>query len=112
MRKDICSRCKACLTCATRQIGRAVKPPLVPIPVSSPFDRIGVDVVQFPKSKKGNKYAIVFIDYLTKWVEVFFTTDQSALTIAHLLVEEIVCHHGVQKNYFPTGSGVSLQAAK
>ena len=45
---------------------QAVCPPLTPIPVSRPFDRIGVDIVQFPKSKRGNKYAIVFIDYLTK----------------------------------------------
>ena len=54
----------------------------IPIPVSGPFDRIGVDVVRFPKSARGNKYAIVFVDYLTKWVEVFPTPDQSTLTIA------------------------------
>ena len=97
MRKDICRWCKSCLTCATRHVGRVIRPPLVPIPVSGPFDRLGVDVVQFPKSKRGNKYAIVFIDYLTKWVEVFPTADQSALTIAHLLVEEIISRHGVPK---------------
>ena len=77
MRKDICRWCKSCLTCATRHVGPVIRPPLVPIPVSGPFDRLGVDVVQFPKSKRGNKYAIVFIDYLTKWVEVFPTADQS-----------------------------------
>ena len=97
MRKDICRWCKGCLTCATRSVGQAVRPPLVPIPVSGPFDRIGVDVVQFPKSKRGNRYAIVFMDYLTKWVEVFPSVDQSALTIAHLLVEEIISRHGVPK---------------
>ena len=97
MRKDIHYWCRACLTCATRHTGRAIRPPLTPIPVSGPFDRIGVDVVQFPKSKRGNKYAIVFIDYLTKWVEVFATPDQSALTIAKLLVEEIISRHGVPR---------------
>ena len=56
------------------------------MPVSGPFDRIGVDVVQFPKSARGSKYAIVF-DYLTKWVEAFPTP---ALTIARLLVSEKV----------------------
>ena len=35
--------------------------------------------------------------FLTKWVEVFPSADQSALTIAHLLVEEIVSRHGVPK---------------
>ena len=97
MRKDIGTRCRSCLTCATRSVGRAVRPPLVPIPVSGPFDRIGVDVVQFPTSAKGNQYTIVFIDYLTKWVEVFPSSDQSALTIACLLVENIISRHGVPK---------------
>ena len=97
MRADTCQWCRACITCATRQAGRSVRPPLIPIPVSGPFDRIGVDVVQFPKSARGNRYAIVFVDYLTKWVEVFPTPDQSALTIARLLVSEIISHHGVPR---------------
>ena len=46
---------------------------------------------------QGNKYAIVFVDYLTKWVEVFPTPDQSALTIARLLVSEIISRHGVPR---------------
>ena len=66
MRRDIGIWCRFCLTCATRNVGRAVRPSMVPIPVSGPFDRIGVDVVQFPTSAKGNKYAIVFIDYLIR----------------------------------------------
>lgn len=35
---------------------------------------------------------VVFIDYLTKWVESFAVQDQSAETIARLLV---FCRHGV-----------------
>jgi transposase InsO family protein len=35
------------------------------------------------------------MDYLTKWPEVFPARDQSALTIAKILVEHIVCRHGV-----------------
>ena len=95
MRADILKWCKACLTCASRHVGRAVKPPLTPIPVSGPFDRIGVDVIQFPRSYDGNQYAVVFVDYLTKWPEVFPVSDQTALTIARLLVESIICRHGV-----------------
>ena len=48
-----------------------------------------------PTSWKGNKYAVVFIDYLTKWPEVYPTRDQSSLTIARLLVEHIILQHGV-----------------
>ena len=42
---------------------------------------------QFPCSSDGNKiYAVVFMDYLTKWSEVFATSDQTA----ELLVEQII----------------------
>ena len=95
MRSDITTWCRACVTCASRHVGRAVKPPLTPIPVSGPFDRLGVDVIQFPKSFNENQYAVVFVDYLTKWPEVFATPDQTSLTIARLLVEHVVCRHGV-----------------
>ena len=37
----------------------------------------------------------MFADYLTKWPEVFATSDQTVLTIAKLFVEQIVCCHGV-----------------
>ena len=45
----------------------------------------------FPKSHTGNRYRIVFINYLTKWREVFPTSDQIALTIGKLFVKQIVC---------------------
>ena len=90
MRKDISHWCRACLTCASRNVRLPVRPPLTPIPVEGPFDRVGVDVLQLPKTKRGNKYAIVFMDYLTKWLDVFATADQTAPTIATLLVEELI----------------------
>ena len=98
MRADISKWCRVCVTCASRQVGQATKPPLSPIPVSGPFDLVGVDVIKFPKSQKGNQYAVVSMDYLTKWPEVFPTRDQTSLTIARLLVEHVVSRHG-----FPTG---------
>ena len=81
-------------TWASRSVGRAVKPRLTPIPVGGPFDRVGVDVLQ-PRTKRGNRYAVVMMDYLTKWPEVYATLDQTAPTIARLLVEEFISRHGV-----------------
>ena len=69
--------------------------PLTPITVTGPFNRIGIDVIKFPKSSKGNKYAVVVMDYLTKWPEVFPTRDQTSITIAQLLAEHIMPRHGV-----------------
>ena len=97
MRSDVSYCCRACLVCATRNVGQAIKPLLTPIPVGGPFDRVGVDILQLPKSSRGNRYAVVFMDYLTKWPEVFPAADQSAPTIAKLLVERIISRHGVPK---------------
>ena len=95
MRGDITRWTRGCLVCQSHSPGRAVHAPLTPISVNGPFDRVGVDVIQFPRSYLGNQYAVVFMDYLTKWPEVYPTPDQSATTIANLLVREIVSRHGV-----------------
>ena len=43
------------------------------------------------------QYAVVSAYYLTKWVEVFATKDQTALTIGQLLVTEVISRHGVPR---------------
>ena len=96
IRSDIRHHCRGCLTCATRKGGRKpTRPPLHPIPVGGPFHCLGVDVLQLPLTRNGNRYVVVFADYLTKWIEAFPVPDQTAETIAKLLVEKIVCVHGV-----------------
>lgn len=79
----------------SRSPGQAVHAPLTPIPVAGPFDRIGVDIIQFLRSDLGNQYVVMFMDYLTKWPEVYPTPDQTAATVANLLVREIVNRHRV-----------------
>ena len=61
-------------------------------------------MLQLPLSYDGNQYAIVFMDYCTKWPEVFACTkwpevfaapNQTSETIAKLLVEHVIARHGV-----------------
>ena len=94
MPTDIANMCRSCLVCATRSVGKPVNPPLTPIPLDRPFARLGVAVVQL---QQGNHYAVVFVDYLTKWPEVYATTDQTAPTIAKLLVDNVISCHGVPR---------------
>ena len=92
--------------CATKcGTERVCRPPLQSIPVGGPFHRVGVDVVQLPLTQAGNKYAVVFIDYLTKWVEVFAVPDQTAETVARLFVEGVVCRHGVPQELLSDHGG-------
>ena len=85
--------------CATRKGGRKPpRPPLHPMPVGGPFHRLGVDVLQLPLTRNGNQYTVVFADYLTKWIEAFPVPNQTAETIAKLLVKKIICVHGVPEH--------------
>ena len=97
MRKDIERWCKECTICLERRAGPAVKPLLTPIPVGGPFDRVGIDVLQLPKTSRRNQYVLVIADYLTKWVEAYPMKDQKALTIARILAEKFIPTHGVPK---------------
>ena len=93
MRADIEKWCHSYLVCATIHIGRKVTPPLTSIPVGGLFDRVGIDMVQLPKTTSGKQYIIVFVDYLTKWPEVFATSNQSAYFIAKL-PSQLLSDHG------------------
>ena len=68
-----------CLECVSRRgPGRAIRPPLTNIPMGGPVHMVGVDALQLPVTESGNKYIVVFVDYLTKWVEVFTVPNQTA----------------------------------
>ncbi len=99
MFKDVEHWCKSCQDCSMRKSPRnAKKAPLLPIPVGNAFERVAVDVLgPFPPSGKGNRYIVVFSDYLTRWCEAFAVPNAEATVIARLLVDEIITRHGAPK---------------
>ena len=87
--------CQSCVTClSTQGYGRRSKPPLQCIEVSEPFECIGMDIKEFDMSTKGNRYALVFQDYLTKWPEVYPIPNHQASTVADCLAD-LIWRHGV-----------------
>ena len=72
MYTDIYHYCRSCLTCASYS-GSCHKAhaPLQPLPVGAPFERVGIDIMEMPQTCEGNRYVLVIMDYLTKWVEAF-----------------------------------------
>ena len=92
MYADAHSHCRSCLTCASYGgASRWSRPPLKPLEVGDSFARVGVDILKMPQTERGNRYIVVFIEYLTKWAEAFPTSDQSSETIVRLLVESVIC---------------------
>ena len=56
---------------------------LHPIPVGRPWDRIGIDIVELlPVTERSNRYIVMCIDYMTKWVEAKPLSNKSARQIA------------------------------
>ena len=87
MRQDAHQKCTSCVVCASVQgQERRVKPPLKSIQVGGPFECIGMDFKQMDVSHSGNRYALVFQDYLTKWPEVYAVPDRTAPTVAKCMI--------------------------
>ena len=96
MYTDCLNHAKSCPQCAvTKGMGRGILPSLKPIPVSRVFQIVGVDIMELPKTQRGNRYVEIFQDFLSKWPMVFPVADQKAITLVRLLVEEVVPFMGV-----------------
>ena len=96
MYADVISFCRKCPDCAiVTGATRQHRPPLRPIPVERPFQKIGVDIMDLPCTARGNKHVVVFQDMLTKWPMVFPVPDQKTEHVTRLLCEEIVPMFGV-----------------
>eukprot|EP00923_Selenidium_pygospionis_P026962 GHVN01048375.1.p1 GENE.GHVN01048375.1~~GHVN01048375.1.p1 ORF type:complete len:141 (-),score=5.26 GHVN01048375.1:3447-3869(-) len=68
---------------------------LRPISTSAPFELLACDIFgPVPKTRRGNCYVAVFVDHLSKWVELAAAKDISAKHIAKLLQEVIIPRHG------------------
>ena len=54
-----------------QRIGRRAKPPLHSIPVSRPFQLLGIDLMDLPLTEKGNRHIVVVQGLFTNWPIVF-----------------------------------------
>jgi hypothetical protein len=94
MFEDIKIFVETCDSCQRR--GKAKRnEPLHPIPVGEPFYQIGIDYVgPLNRTKQGNKYIIVAMDYLTKWPEAKPVSEATAAETVKFVYEDIICRHG------------------
>ena len=99
VRKDVWAHLKNCLTCQQYKPDNQ-KPAgfLQSTQVDEPWDTIGLDLMgPFPRSKKGNVFLLVVVDYFTRWVEMFPLKDSKAHRITAILIEEIFTRYGVPR---------------
>ena len=61
-----------------------------------PFVLWGIDFIgQLPKGRGGAQYAVVLVDYFTKWVEAEALASITLLKIKEFVYKNIVCLYGV-----------------
>ena len=95
MVRQIIRYVRTCRDCQSRK-GTSQGPIglLKPIQPRLPFERLGIDLIgPFPLSKSRNKYIIVAVDYLTKWV-IAQPIPQAKTANVDFFVRRIVLQHG------------------
>ena len=93
MYENIREYVKSCDACQQRGKPQG-KHELNPIEVHTLFYQIGIDFVgPLPKTKKGNRYIIIAIDYLTKWPEAKAVPNAIAEETEKFIYEDIICRH-------------------
>ena len=99
LHKDATNYTRKCDKC--QRIGhptRIDEMPLNPQLVLTPFDKWGIDFIgPIDPPSNGKSYILVYIDYLTKWVEVRATKHAQDEKDAEFMYEEIFNRYGVPK---------------
>jgi transposase InsO family protein len=113
MYRDIANHIKACSNCSVNKYSRrksnghlnSVDPP------TGVWQNLAMDFIGpiTPSSSNKNSYILVITDLLSKYVVTKATRDNSALTAARTLVEEVILKHGVP-NQILTDNGPHFTA--
>ncbi len=61
-----------------------------PLP-ARPFDVIGVDLLQLPRSHQGSSYVLVCVDHFSRFIVLPHLPNKPATTVAHALVSHFIC---------------------
>lgn len=86
--RDVADYCRSCSICQKAGPKRAIRAPLVPLPIiATPFKRIAMDIVgPLPKSRSGKRYILV-CDYATRFPEAIPMRSIDAAQVAEELLQ-------------------------
>ncbi len=83
--------CAACRECQLVNPPASPKAPLRPLPLMQvPFERIGMDLIgPLERSARGHRFALVLVDYATRYPEAVALRNISAKSVAEALFSMI-----------------------
>ena len=96
VRDDVDIWIRQCDLCGANKLpSKTPKAPLGDMRVGAPLDRFATDILgPFPATERGNRYILVVTDYFSNWVEIFPIQDQTAMTCARVILNEVICRYG------------------
>ncbi len=91
LRLDIENHIAQCLSCAEAK-GTTKTAPILEYPLPArPFNVIGIDLLQLPRSHQGSSYVLVCVDHFSRFAVLAPLPNKSATTVAHALVSHLIC---------------------
>ena len=95
MYRDVTNWVKSCEKCnRIKPASPSSRAMLQPLPVTHFSERWSMDLIGMPESPRGNRWILTFIEYNTRYAEVFALPNAQAETIARILVDEICFRYG------------------
>ena len=89
-----CRTCDDCLRCKPEL--RKSRAPMSSFTVGEPLQRMAIDIMgPLHRTKRGNCYIAVVMDYFTKWVELMAMPNHTAETVAQHLVPQVFARVGI-----------------
>lgn len=96
MKEDVKEYIRCCHNCQIYKIRNdSTVPPMKPILPRYTGDIWAMDVAELPESNRGNKYILVFVEYLTKWAITVPLASVTTDRIVEVLLFEIVLKFSV-----------------
>ena len=89
MNTDVNMMCASCAVCQKSKPALLSIVPLHPLPIiREPFTRIAMDIFgPLPRTKAGNKYILVVMDYSSKWPEAYAMKNTTSETVVKCLID-------------------------
>ncbi len=63
-----------------------------PLP-AGPFDVVGIDLLQLPRSTQGSVYILVSVEHFSRFLVLAPLRNKSAVTVAHAIVSHLICSY-------------------
>ena len=113
MKRDAYDWARKCDKCQRfSNVPRQPPSPLSSIVVPRPFTKWGVHIIgKLPKAPRQYEYAIVAIDYFTKWVEAEPLARITEANTTNFIWKSIICRHGIPASIV-TDNGAQFDNAR